>query len=275
MRCPKCARQQGARRHGMRCQHCGYHHVLDPHKIPYVTDRRVIFAARRASDHGRRWYTTRQLFGELVRKRPLRRWWRRAAKQAEMDAVVDAAKLLRLNGWTFQGLIAEPMLDGSAPPEYPEPDLFDYGAERILVVDDAILVDLLVRNGVHTDARAIIVAATGYPSQVVERAASLIQHRPAVPIHLLHASGLDVAAMVSTTRALLAAPDATPKDVGLSSQAARKIGAIRWARRLASVPVDVLPHRWLTRGLVEALTTGTSLDALTERDDGGGSGDFG
>jgi len=258
----------------MRCTYCGYQNLLNPHEFPHVTDRRVLFAANRASDNGRRWYTGRQVFGEIVRKRRLR-WWTRAARLNEMDAVVKAVDRLRLNGWAFQGLIVGPMLERSSPVDYPEPDLFDYGAERILVVDDEVLVDLFVRNGVHTGARTIIISTTGYPHPVVERAASLVRDRTDVPVHVLHASNLTVEAMASMARALLTAPELNVLDIGLSPVAARRIPSIRWARRLASIPVDSLPHRWLTTGLVEALTTGRSMEELTEDDEGGAVGDFG
>jgi hypothetical protein len=185
-----------------------------------------------------------------------------------MNAFVAAIPRMRDDGWEFQGLIVTPLLEGDAPVDYPEPDLFDYGAERILVVDDPIVVDLLVRNGVHTDSRAIIISLSGYPRQVRERAASLVRNRPDVSLHLLHGSSVNVEAMSATTRALLGASDATPIDIGISPSTARKVAAIRWARRLASVPVDALPYGWLTSGVSEALTTGTSLEALSEREDG-------
>ena len=180
----------------MRCRRCGYLNLLDPRRSPYVTDRRVIFAAQHASSNGRLWYTSRQVLGVLMSRR--RRWWRRTASPAEMSVIIEAIPRFRDNGWELPGLIVAPTFENVAPPDYPEADLFDYGAERILVVDDAIVVDLLVRTGVHTDARVIIISTTGYPRQIVERAASLVSHRPDVPVHVLHASGVDLQAMVAT-----------------------------------------------------------------------------
>ena len=258
----------------MRCRSCGYQNVLDPRSFPHVTDRRVLFAGRQVSDNGRRWYTARQLVGQLARRRRVWRWTR-GVTPAQMTVMTVAVEQLRRHGWPFPGLIVAPALDLAAPVGYPEPDLFDYGAERILVVDDPLIVDLLVRNGVHTDARSVIMANTGYPSQVAARAATLLEQRPDVPVHILHASNRSCDAMTAAAGTVLGAPDIRPHDVGLSPLAARRIPVIRWARRLPSIPVDTLPYQWLTTALVDALTTNTPLEELGERDEDRYGGDFG
>jgi hypothetical protein len=248
--------------------------VLDPHVFPYLTDRRVLAAGRAVSDNGRFWYTAHQLVGQLASRRRVWRWTRRltVAQLTVMTAAVDG---LRRHGWPFPGLIVAPAFDLAAPVGYPEPDLFDYGAERILIVDDPLLVDLLVRNGVHTDARSVIVSITGYPRQVVARAATLVEQRPDVPAYVLHASHHSTEEMAVAAGELLGAPHLTPFDVGLSPLAADRIAPIRWARRLPSIPVDALPRRWVTTALVDALTTNTPLEQLEDSDEDRYGGDFG
>ena len=191
-----------------------------------------------------------------------------------MTLIRGSLRKLRRHGWAFPRLIEGPALERPPTLTFPEPDLFDYGAERILVVDDPLVVDLLVHNGVHTDARAIIVSTTGYPRDVAPHAAALMQHRPDIPVHVLHASHADPIELEMRTRGLLAAPDIRVTDVGLSPNAARTVKSLRWARRLPSVPVDALPHHLLTRGVVEAMAAGALLEALPSRDDGGVA-DFG
>lgn len=72
------------------------------------------------------------------------------------------------------------------PPKFPEGDIYDYGVERLIIVERKILVDLLVKNGFHTEQRALIFSMNGYPSYIAERAKILLKSVPELPIYLLH-----------------------------------------------------------------------------------------
>ena len=54
----------------------------------------------------------------------------------------------------IEKMIETPRL-GTPPPEFEEPDLYDYGVERILVVQHDLLVDLFVLNGLHAEQRML------------------------------------------------------------------------------------------------------------------------
>ncbi|MCI5115414.1 MAG: hypothetical protein D3921_12540 [Candidatus Electrothrix sp. AW1] len=86
---------------------------------------------------------------------------------------------------TLDKMLEKPSLY-EPPPEFSERDLYDYGVERIIIVERKILVDLLVKNGFHTEQRALIFSMNGYPSYIAERAKILLKSVPELPIYLLH-----------------------------------------------------------------------------------------
>lgn len=88
-------------------------------------------------------------------------------------------------GKDIPGLIREPSLH-TPPPTWQEDDIYDYGVERILIVQRDILVDVLVRNEIHTEQRMLVMSETGYPNYLIEIANRLLQERPDLPVFLLH-----------------------------------------------------------------------------------------
>ena len=267
MRCPRCRHEQRYR-YGMSCGGCGARFVIDPKVEPHLNDWRVDTAAQHVGDHGSRWFTANQVVAHLARRRrwQLRLGLRRATRQRTLAAARDAVVRYAEATGRFPGLIVRPMLDLPAPPQWPEPDLYDYGAERIIVADDPVVVDLLVRTGVHLDCRAAIVSVDGYPASVLPRARSLVEERPRVPIGVLHRSGASGPDVVAQTRKLLGVPDrAVVFDLGLPPDATSKLKVLRWARRVDSVSVDCLPYKYLTTGLTSALM-GAPIVASTAAD---------
>jgi hypothetical protein len=164
-------------------------------------------------------------------------------------------------------MVTAPRLAGAGTVRWPEPDIYDYGAERILVVDDPTVVDLLVENDVHTSARAVVIDRSGYPTAITELARALVRDRPDVPVAMLHASDADRAALTASIQALLGA-SAPVTDLGIDPGVISGFKALRWARRLDRLPLDALPHWLLTGPLVEAMITNSPIAAslLTTRD---------
>ena len=58
--------------------------------------------------------------------------------------------------------------------------------ERIVIVDRNIYVYLFVRNGMHSEQRALIFAESDYPKYLSDRALELLQRRSDLPIFILH-----------------------------------------------------------------------------------------
>lgn len=257
MRCPICANRQGANRDGMRCRRCGYAFVFNPKLGMRLADRRVIAAAQRLGRKGAA-YAPRQVLGSLAAERRFVRWTFPASSAHLNAALVDLERLRVLHATAFRSMLTGPALEAAGTQQWPEPDIFDYGAERILVVDEPLAVDLLVDAGVHVGARAIIVDQQGYPARIVALARELVIARPDVPVMVLHASGTQSEAAVAAARRLVGTK-APVTDVGLSSDAAKRHRALRWARRLPSVPLDALPRWMLGTAAIGALTSDPAL----------------
>lgn len=165
------------------------------------------------------------------------------------------------------------------PPSWPEPDIYDYGAEAILVVDRDLLVDLLVSNGFHATARAIIVAESGYPGYVAQRAGELVAAPAETPILLLHDAGPGEPSMAERLRRRPPFPMEAARvvDLGLGEQDVERVPLLRRLRAVSgveTVPLDFLPYGTLTPALSLAIESRTPLHQHLEARDVG-PGDFG
>ena len=182
--------------------------------------------------------------------------WRLARRPPSVERTAQLVARWQAAGKPLDRLVQRRGLD-RPPPAAPEPDIFDYGATAVLIVDDDLAVDLLVANGFASTNRCLVVSTSGYPTRVAEHARALLAAAPATPAGVIHASGNTDAVAAATARY---GPGVV--DLGLPDDIAHHVRALRWARREASVPVRALPHRVLAAGLPIALTTRTSLGDL-------------
>ncbi len=203
----------------------------------------------------------------------------------------------RLNGWLgkWEGagrpiskLLRQPSLDHAPNHPYRESDIYDYGVERLLIVQHDLHVDLFVKNGFHAEHRALVVSENGYPRYLVETARKFLSERPDLPVILLHDSTPEGLAMKdrlarSTVYPLAGRP---MNDAGLFPQNIHLIKSIEDTRPNATggqVPVDFLPYGALAAGLAGAVGTGmlmTTAIAQAQAAPGGtgdasGGADFG
>jgi hypothetical protein len=251
----------------MVCGECGYRFVLSPKQAPFCSDHRFVRCVEEVSADKQRAYTAHQLHGAIAQRRN-RGFWHRivpARGSSDLEATARAIQQWRDRHRELGPILERPAL-ADAHARWPEPDLFDYGAEGVLAVDDPLLVDFLVRNRVHTATKvAILDGRDGYPEPLVARLAPLVEARPDLPIFLLHDSrGGAAAALELSTRDLLGASDHPVVDLGLPGDAAKRIPEMRWARRLPVVAADMLPRRWLTSGIAAAIGHRMPLIALLE-----------
>lgn len=119
---------------------------------------------------------------------------RAAASRAKLVGWVSTWKKA---GRSIDKLLETPSLD-KEPGPYREGDIYDYGVERVLVVQHDLLVDLFVKNNYHADQRALVISEHGYPSYLMSHAKRLLGERPDLPVVLLH--------------------DATPAGVGMKQR---------------------------------------------------------
>ncbi|MFC1736882.1 hypothetical protein ACFL1X_12255 [Candidatus Hydrogenedentota bacterium] len=177
-------------------------------------------------------------------------------------------------------LITGPSLH-TPPPEWKEGDIYDYGAERILIVGREIVVDWLVLNEFHAQQRTVVVSEMGYPDYLLPVARKMLEERPDLPVFLLHDStrkGEDMLKRVMVSNSLYAAylGGRMPLDLGLHPEDVKQIGAFRALKPRRTeyrMPVDCLPYQTLAAGLEGAMAEGVSLGELLRRsrnsDDGG------
>jgi len=271
----------------MVCGACGRHYLIPPDHASRLSDRKVVMAAARATGGGEWWVTATGVAAVLARRRrPLLGMFSRtsrAAFEVWRDTILQFHQT-----YPVDHLIDRPALETDEGTPWPEPDLFDYGAERVLVVDDPLLVDLFVRNWVHSDSRTVIVSIDGYPRRALDLAKQLVADRDDLPICLLHHSGAAPEHMAADTRELLAVDQGRPvDDLGLAADAPRRVRALHPWRRIGPASVDCLPIGALTvgvSGLLAAITVAGSMDGGGDTshtshvwDDAsdGGDGDFG
>jgi hypothetical protein len=260
----------------MVCGECGYRFVRSPKQAPFCSDHRFVRCIEEVSANKERAYTAHQLHGAIARRRN-RGFWHRlvlARGSSDFEATARAIEQWRDRRRALGPILERPALTDAHSP-WPEPDLFDYGAEGVLAVDDHLLVDFLVRNQVHTATKvAIVDGRDGYPEPLVARLTPLVEARPDLPIFLLHdSSGGAAAALELSTREVLGAADQPVVDLGLPPDVAKRIPEMRWARRLPVVAADALPRRWLTNGIAAAVRNRMPLVALLEPRPDGTAGD--
>ena len=166
----------------------------------------------------------------------------------------NAVQLWLYSGKTIDRLITEPRL-GSPPPEYEEGDIYDYGVERLLFVQQDMLVDLLVLNGFHAEERTLVVSDNIYPDYLMHLADEAFRKNPHIPMFHLHDTTL------SSPKGFLPSPfyryDVI--DLGLFPADVKRIRAIKAIRPKNMkyiIPVDMIPYSLLVAMLSEAMEQG-------------------
>lgn len=162
-----------------------------------------------------------------------------------------------------QRLLSRPELE-SAGREYAPAK-----AECLIVVERDLLVDLLLKNGAHTDLNALIIAESGYPAPLADEARRVLAERPDLKVIAVHDATPDGVAMLSRLKKNPALPlaDAEVVDAGLFP------ADVTWLAELApaipaaytqSVPLDSLTYDALLIGLRGVVSGAMSLYAAIE-----------
>ncbi len=293
MKCPKCGYDQ-RRKYGYTCGNCGRQFVFQERGS--ITDGQFAAIVRAVSGNSTYFYTDNQLFAQWCRRFPQSTGTWQVVTGSIASAAATAGLLLSDATWPgVVGLIggglvllgvalkptsapsratmklaadrwlrAQPMPKRLSkpnlhkpPPEWKEGDVYDYGAEKILIVDDDILVDFLVMNNVHATERVLIVSQTGYPGYVVPLVKRVLEEQPSVPVFLLHRSG--EAGRFMRQLVLRQGIDLAERDVfdlGWTREEAERIKRLRplfvanWGE---SIPVDLLHPKALTGALGAAM----------------------
>ena len=304
MKCPRC---QASRKYrdGMNCP-CGYRFALDP-KQDGCTDGKFLRMVHQASMGGTSYFTLNQLHTACCRKHHvspkiplvgaalgigagmifllipgLRTFLFGAALfvlvclgMATICVFRSGPTRQRLEGWLdkyeamhgpLERLLRTPQLD-TPPPEWPEPDIYDYGVERLIVVQHDLLVDLLVFNDVHASQRALVISGRGYPEYLLDRVVRELEENEQLPVFFLHDATQEGAAWVREMQESESLPwHHHPKvDLGMAPQDMEKVkrlAPLHPERVNYALPVDALPWGMLAAGLGLAVEQQASLGAL-------------
>ncbi len=161
------------------------------------------------------------------------------------------------------------------PPQFQEEDLYDYGVERIIIVERPILVDLLVKNDFHADQKALIFSMDGYPSYIVEKAKKLLKNSPALPVYLLHDAtekGIKMHKKIrfSDHQAVI--------DLGVFPEQIKNLSVLKPLRlkhKEFQAPLDVLPYAALSGLSAAAIAAHVPFDEVLAswKQDGSSVGD--
>lgn len=179
---------------------------------------------------------------------------------------------------SLEKLLVEPSLH-EPPPEWNEPDIYDYGVERILVVERDILVDLFVRNGLHARQRSLVIAESRYPQYLAPHVERLTAENPQLPVFLLHdatLAGEGMEARIRRTSELPLTGHQSILDLGITpTDVARldRLWPLRPGRQENRLPVDMLPLAVLEAGIETAMAEGTTLGELLARQEQTGGTD--
>lgn len=205
---------------------------------------------------------------------------------AEMSKLMQHVGKWRAAGKNIDRLIEAPALH-EPPATFREPDIYDYGVERIIVVQHDILVDLFVRNNLHAQQRAVVIAESGYPYYLVARVQHLLQRRADLPIVAFHDATPDGVQMARRLRTLpwlgmgshrIVDAGLFPGDVGrIKSLDATLPATYGNAARADFMPLGVIAGGFAGMAAMQALPAEdpNAVAARRNADGGGGGGDGG
>ncbi len=173
---------------------------------------------------------------------------------------------LTLNRWrqgnTIELLIDRRRLD-EPPPQWSETDIYDYGVERVLIVDDERLVDFLVLNDFHAEQRTVVIAETGYPTYIRPIVRKVLDETPDLPVYVLHDTSLDGLSLASRLPDLGFGVVSHPVyDLGWLSHEVEDINRLKRLQMKhwrGAVPIDLLHPKALLMGLTAAIKNGVPL----------------
>ncbi len=158
-------------------------------------------------------------------------------------------------------MLVEPSMHES-PPKFQEGDLYDYGVERIIIVERPILVDLLVKNDFHADQKALVFSMDGYPTYIAEKAKKLLTESPDLPVYLLH----DATEKGMKMHKKIKLPGHHPViDLGVFPEQMKNLSmlkSLRLKHQGYQAPLDALPYAALSALSVAAIAAHVPFDEV-------------
>lgn len=188
--------------------------------------------------------------------------------KAKRDVFERHYKKWKGSGKKLEKLIQQPSLH-TPPPDWKEPDIYDYGVERLLLVERDLLVDLLVKNGVHAEQRMAVLAESGYPKYLLPVAQRLLVDQPDLPVFLLHDAtpeGMKMKDRVLAGRPLDVSGHPIT-DLGMFPDDFQKLDRTAYFDpddRARALPADALLLPMMTAGLTAAMVDAIPLGEVID-----------
>lgn len=322
MKCPKCGYDQKVK-YGLKCGGCGYQFTFNPKESQTkgLTDGKFSGCIDAASQNGTSFFTRNQLYAVYSRRMsgsPAKQIGCGVAALAAavglavtavwplafVAAIVGVISLIvgihaarqKVTPGQFDGLLKRWLADGKTidrlveqpglhdpPPDWSEPDIYDYGVERILIVERDILVDLFVKNGVHAEQRMLVISESGYPNYLTPVARRLLSEQPDLPVFLLHDATARGATMKERVLAGgLPLDGHTVTDLGMFPADFQKLKRTKKFdpdNENRALPVDAMMLPFMTMGvgaaMAENMTLGSMIEQQRQRSASNGGYDFG
>ena len=283
MKCPECSNNQKVK-DGMKCSQCGYSFTFNPKEYATsgMTDGKFMACLRAASQNNTKWFTENQLYAALCRRRAKSIFPSFIADlfkpKTRPDYLTELLRRWESGGKKMENWIPKPSLH-EPPPEWSEPDIYDYGVERILVVERDILVDWFVKNGVHAEQRMLVLAESGYPQYLLPVARRLLEEQPNLPVFLLH----DATAQGSGMKDRLLAGGLLPlegrqvTDLGMFPTDFRQLKQTRYFDpddTQRALPVDAMMLPFFAMGLEMAMAEQMTFETMMAEQQRGGVHDL-
>jgi len=225
MKCPQCRHNHPVKQ-GMKCSKCFYPFTFNPKesRSKALTDGKFETSIRKASQNGTAVFTKNQLYAAYAKIATgsgfvplvigiflvitgvftfffifsqiglmilafggffLLTGLFGNAKPISRSFFLQGVQRWQKAGKPIEGLIDEPSLQ-TPPADWAENDIYQYGVERILIVQRDILVDLMVKNNQHSEQRMLVIAESGYPEYLQPRVKQLLDESDDLSVFLLH-----------------------------------------------------------------------------------------
>ena len=160
----------------------------------------------------------------------------------------------------IKGLLSQPTLQRPFP-ELQGEALYDYNVRKILIVDQDLTVDFLVKNGFHKHHHLLIFSFNVYPNYMAQFARRILTMHDDVVVYLLHQEGLSATHVKQHLRQIGVKAQHRLIHLGFRrrdrSKISRHLGF--YPRDWSSFSVDTLPPHALFEGLISSIKAESTL----------------
>ncbi len=215
MKCPKCKAIHKNKE--QICTKCGYKFVFN--QTIAMTDEQWWNLIEKTSSPMKFFYCPEQMFSVLMTSSGTSNstegksiWnffknWRAFRRKKTFDKNYFYTLFQRWAKIHNHKLLIQHKKLNKAPPLWKEKDIFNYGVQRILFVDDDLLVDFLIKNQFHSHEATLVVSSKGYPEYIKPKVLKILKDAPETDCFFLHGSGGSVSQMLETLHSWSCEPE--------------------------------------------------------------------